>query len=148
MHPADEPADDDAADDGVLAATAGERALLDPAVRVSGAQALLHPDFTEVGSSGRRWGRAEILAAMAGDLSLTGQEVVTSEWAGARLAPDVVHLTYRSAVAGRVARRSSVWRRTGQGWQLWFHQGTPLPDPVGPPCDEVTPTAAAAPAGE
>jgi hypothetical protein len=30
--------------------------------------------------------------------------------------------------AGR-ARRSSIWRQTGEHWQLVFHQGTPIPDP-------------------
>lgn len=48
---------------------------------------------------------------------------------GARLAPDVVHLTYTSDAAGRRARRSSVWRRDARGrWLLWFHQGTPTQD--------------------
>jgi hypothetical protein len=128
-------------DDGVAAATAGERALLDPAVRGSGAEALLHPDFVEFGSSGRRWDRSAILEAMAGDLSLAGEQVVTTDWSAEHLGPGVVHLTYRSVVGGRAARRSSVWRRTAQGWQLWFHQGTPVPD-------EVSSTAATAPAGE
>jgi len=128
-------------DDGVAAATAGERALLDPAVRVAGADRLLHPGFVEVGASGRRWSRAEILEAMAGDLSLTGEHVTTADWRGERLGPDVVHLTYRTRVGERSARRSSVWRRTPAGWQLWFHQGTPVPD-------DVSPTAAAAPEGE
>jgi hypothetical protein len=126
-------------DVAVAAALAGERALLDPGVRADPARAgaLLHPEFAEVGASGRRWGRAEILAAMADELSLAGERVEVRDLQGERIAEDVVHLTYLSDVAGRVARRSSLWRRTDDGWRLWFHQGTP-----------VSPTAAAGPAGE
>lgn len=43
--------------------------------------------------------------------------------------PDVALVTYESDVAypsGRErARRSSLWTRTQDGWQLRFHQGTP-----------------------
>jgi hypothetical protein len=45
---------------------------------------------------------------------------------------DVALVTYESDVAypsGRErARRSSLWTRTREGWQLRFHQGTPIPD--------------------
>ncbi|WP_225234957.1 nuclear transport factor 2 family protein [Klenkia terrae] len=122
-------------DDGVRQAVEGELALLRPQVR-SSAQAgeLLHPDFVEFGSSGRVWTRPEIVAAMAGELSLAGVELVVSGMGGTRLADDVVHLTYRTERDGVAVGRSSVWRRTGDRWQIWFHQGTPL-----------SPTAAAAP---
>ncbi|SCX53217.1 hypothetical protein SAMN03159343_2939 [Klenkia marina] len=112
-------------DDAGAAATAGERALLDPAVRMAGADVLVHPRFVEFGSSGRRWGRAEILEATAGELSLAGEQVETSDWCGQQLADDVVQLTHRTEVGGRSARCSSVWRHTPAGWQIWFHQGTP-----------------------
>jgi hypothetical protein len=130
-------------DDGVQHAVDGELALLQPDVRRSAAQlgALLHPDFEEIGSSGRRWSRAEIVQAMAGDLSLAGDEVSVTDLVGHRLSADVVHVRCTTTVAGRTSLRSSVWRCTEQGWQLWFHQGTPVP--VG-----VIPTGADAPAGE
>lgn len=123
-------------DDGVQQAVEGELALLRPQVR-SSAQAgeLLHPDFVEFGSSGRVWTRPEIVAAMAGELSLAGVELVVSGMGGTRLADDAVHLTYRTERDGVAVARSSVWRRTGDRWQIWFHQGTPL-----------SPTAAVAPA--
>ncbi len=52
--------------DDVRAAIAGELRLMDPVVRGSRslARELLHPDFTEVGASGRRWTCDEMLAAM------------------------------------------------------------------------------------
>ncbi|MFD7702691.1 hypothetical protein [Streptomyces caelestis] len=43
-----------------------------------------------------------------------------------RLAPGVVHLTFDTDQDGRRARRSSLWRLTGEGRRLYFHQGTPL----------------------
>jgi hypothetical protein len=133
--------------DPVGEAVRGELALLDPAVRADPARAgaLLHPGFTEVGSSGRAWTRAEILDAMAGELSLAGERVEVTGMAGEQLAPDVVVLRFSTVVAGREARRTSLWRRTGDRWELWFHQGTPVGTQVGTP---VSPTAGAAPAGE
>ncbi|MFG3508414.1 DUF4440 domain-containing protein [Streptomyces sp. NPDC047821] len=117
---------------GVEEAVAGELRLLDPAVRTSRTQAarLLHPDFTEVGASGRRWGRDDMLAALPG---MTGGDPggprhEVSGMTGVQLAPDVVHLTYETVMEGRRARRSSLWRRSPDGvWRLYHHQGTPVP---------------------
>ncbi|WP_439900787.1 DUF4440 domain-containing protein [Streptomyces somaliensis] len=52
--------------DPVAAAVAGELRLLEPAVRTSREEAarLLDPEFTEVGASGRRWTREEMLAEL------------------------------------------------------------------------------------
>jgi hypothetical protein len=128
--PADDDTDDidDDIDDGVRAAVAGERALHDPAVRrdPERAGALLDPDFVEFGASGRRWDRASLLAAMAEEPA-AGPMTTVSDLAWTELGDDLVHLTYTSETAGRRARRSSLWRRTGGRWLLLFHQGTPIP---------------------
>lgn len=52
--------------DPAAAAVAGELRLLEPAVRTSQEEAarLLDPEFTEVGASGRRWTREEMLAEL------------------------------------------------------------------------------------
>ncbi len=90
---------------------------------------LLHPAFHEVGRSGRRYDRdtvIEILAAVT-----TPRDVVPTDHAVTRLATDCALLTYRSALRGEDGRlgqwslRSSIWRRTGDRWQLYYHQGTP-----------------------
>ena len=116
-------------DPAVRAAIEGELRLLDPDVRRSPEQlgALLHPDFHEFGSSGRRWDRASTLARLPEDTDSADRYVVTSGIEGVRLAPDVVHLTFDTVHAGRHAHRSSLWRRTDAGWQMYFHQGTPFP---------------------
>lgn len=121
---------------GVDEAVAGELRLVDPAVRTSRAEAatLLHPEFVEVGASGRRWSRAEMLAElpeMEGG-SPDGPRYEVSGMRGVQLGPDLVHLTYESVIAGRRARRSSLWRRSPGGeWRLYHHQATPVPEGTG-----------------
>jgi hypothetical protein len=108
-----------------------EEELLRPDVRYSPEKiaALLAEDFVEFGSSGRRYGKADLLAIAAqpdeGRRSLL-------EFAATALAPSIALVTYRSILhtkdgSARHAWRSSIWRRTAHGWQLVFHQGTPTP---------------------
>ncbi|WP_405590872.1 DUF4440 domain-containing protein [Streptomyces sp. NBC_01092] len=115
-------------DSAVRAAIEGELRLLDPEVRRSPALlgALLHPEFHEFGSSGRRWDRESTLARLPADTDPVDRYVVTSGIEGVRLAPDVVHLTFDTVYNGGHAHRSSLWRRTDDGWQMYFHQGTPF----------------------
>ncbi|WP_369274135.1 DUF4440 domain-containing protein [Streptomyces sp. R11] len=111
----------------VKAAIEGELRLLDPEVRRSPELlgSLLHPEFHEFGSSGRRWDRASTTARLPVDTD-PHRYVVTSEIQGVQLAPDVVHLTFDTEYNGAHAHRSSLWRRTHAGWQMYFHQGTPF----------------------
>lgn len=115
-------------------------------------EAEVAPDFREIGASGALYGREElkriVLGRMAGThpVSLVGgyriqdAEVVD-------LAPDLAQVRYTLHGQGRVTRRTTLYRRTGRGWQAIFHQGTvvagasPLPPteaephhgPLGPP---------------
>jgi hypothetical protein len=104
-----------------------ELRLLQPLVRASPAEVdkLLHPDFTEFGASGRTWDRAQMITSLIGE-QLPGRQapVTASDITGVRLADDVVHVTYVSQRDQRYARRSSIWRRTDEGWRIYFHQGT------------------------
>jgi len=90
---------------------------------------LLHDDFQEFGRSGACYAKADIVASL-----LTAAQhvrVVADNFLVRRLAADVALLTYRSANAlpdGKLHRhtlRSSIWQRSGKGWQISFHQGTP-----------------------
>ncbi|WP_326819774.1 nuclear transport factor 2 family protein [Streptosporangium sp. NBC_01756] len=113
-------------DDPIQAAIAGEIRLLDPEVRSSAVLMgeLMDPEFTEIGASGRRWDRLSLITALSQDPDPSVVPIAVSDMEGRLLAPGIVHLTYVSDNNGRQARRSSIWRRSAQGWRLYFHQGT------------------------
>ncbi|QCX79800.1 hypothetical protein C9F11_31045 [Streptomyces sp. YIM 121038] len=112
----------------VEAAIENELRLLDPEVRASPQLFgdLLHPEFTEFGASGARWDRASIVRVLTASPEPGARPVTTSRMRGVQLADDLVHLTFDTESNGRLVHRSSLWRRTGEGWLLWFHQGTPF----------------------
>jgi len=98
-----------------------ERHLLNPDVRGDAAalDALLHREFVEVGASGRRWTRAEVIAALVADphTSHDVQSLHVDE-----LAHGIALVTYD--LAG--TRRMSLWVKEVTGWYLRYHQGTPI----------------------
>ncbi|MFN8099004.1 MAG: ribonuclease HI family protein [Dermatophilaceae bacterium] len=103
----------------------GERALLTDAVRANplALGALLHPQWREIGASGRMWERTDALA-MGPLPGPVGLDVISLE----RLSDDLILLLWRSTGGAGSRLRSSVWQRTSTGWQQRFHQGTPEPD--------------------
>jgi hypothetical protein len=123
-------------DEAVAEVIARERALLTREVRSSAAalDELLDPEFTETGASGRRWTRAEILAALPAEAgaglpaaSPGPDRIADHAMAGRLLAADVVMLTFETDHEGRRARRVSLWRRSGGRWRVLYHQGTLVP---------------------
>lgn len=113
-------------DDSIQAAIAGEMRLLDRKVRSSAAlmDELLDPEFTEIGASGRLWDRRSLITVLSQGSHESVVPIAVSDMKGRLLTPGIVHLTYVSDANGRRARRSSIWRRSEQGWRLYFHQGT------------------------
>jgi ribonuclease HI len=99
-----------------------ERALLTDAVRADVAElgVLLHPDFLEIGRSGRVWSRDDTALSPSGDRSAI-VEVVSLD----RLSADAMLLVFRATDARGSTIRSSLWLRDGGRWRLRFHQGTP-----------------------
>ncbi|MES2583201.1 MAG: nuclear transport factor 2 family protein [Pseudomonadota bacterium] len=89
---------------------------------------LLHPEFHEVGRSGRAYTRETIVSFLASQE--TQPAVVSEEFTVAELGPGVALLTYRSAhlengnILVNHTLRSSIWVKTDAGWQLRYHQGT------------------------
>lgn len=90
---------------------------------------LLHPLYTETGSTGNTYGRATIIEMMI------GQEpggVVIRDFQAHPLNADTAFVTYRSiGTGGQEARRTSIWTRTDARWQLRYHQGTRIPNTWG-----------------
>lgn len=101
-----------------------EEALLTSVVRrdPSRVMGLLHPDFVEIGRSGRRWTRDEIVAALSNE----GEHAsgVTDEWALVELAPGLALVTYVIHGTDRDSRHSSIWTSNDGRLQILFHQGT------------------------
>ncbi|MGW2842704.1 nuclear transport factor 2 family protein [Streptomyces sp. NPDC001493] len=112
----------------VAEAIENELRLLDPEVRRS-AQLLatvLHPEFHEIGTSGRLWDRAAIIAELTSEATNRPGPLTASRMEGVELCPGLVHLTFDTEHKGSRAHRSSLWRLTDGGWQLYFHQATPF----------------------
>lgn len=99
-----------------------ERELLRDEVRADPASvaALLHPEWEEIGASGRRWSRDELLAEIAPLPSPVELELLATH----RISADAQLVVWRS-VGEAVALRSSLWVRNGPSWRQRFHQGTP-----------------------
>ncbi|WP_291049117.1 DUF4440 domain-containing protein [Herbiconiux sp.] len=85
--------------------------------RVTG---LLAGDFAEIGRSGRRWNRSDVVDALQQEPPRATPE--TSEWLFNRVADDLVLATYRVRGAEHDSRHSSLWQTPGP--VLRFHQGT------------------------
>lgn len=98
-----------------------ERSLLSDEVRSDRAAvaALLHPDWQEVGRSGRLWTREEQLDVI-GPIGPVDVEVISVDRVGA----DAILLLWRTSTAERSTLRSTLWVRSGGQWQARFHQGT------------------------
>ncbi len=107
-----------------------EERLFDPAVRASrqALEALLAPEFQEIGSSGRLFGCEEIIAALLSEEPVMSRTL--HDLSLVMVEARVTLLTYRSTrttMDGAVVSslRSSLWRQDDDGtWRMVFHQGT------------------------
>ncbi|MEI2714299.1 MAG: ribonuclease HI family protein [Nocardioides sp.] len=100
-----------------------ERSLLADDVRSDppAVAALLHPQWQEIGASGRLWSRADLLAEIGPLASPVSLDVLSVE----KIGPDQILLVWRAVSDDDSRLRSSWWVRTPGGWQQRFHQGTP-----------------------
>lgn len=93
-------------------------------------ETLLAPDFFEFGGSGLVHRRDAVLSLNPRPINA---EFPLPNFRARRLADDVVQVTYDSILnrdgAIEARRRSSIWTRSGAGWVIRFHQGTPF-DPA------------------
>jgi hypothetical protein len=83
-------------------------------------------DFREFGTSGRIYGKSEAIVALLNSPAPAANQGVAPELVDFRVvevAPGVALATYRT----RLSLRSSIWRREGEAWRLYFHQGTAVP---------------------
>ncbi len=86
---------------------------------------LLSASFFEVGASGRLYSRDDVVEALEQRLDDgVFEELHAQDVRCVRLADSCFLFTYRLAQAGRMTRRSSIWRRDSGRWQILYHQGT------------------------
>jgi hypothetical protein len=86
---------------------------------------LMAPDYWEVGASGRRYSREFILEI----LQTRAPDPAEGSWTKSdfhcrEVAPNNYLVTYTLQQGARVSRRSTLWRKTPEGWKILYHQGT------------------------
>lgn len=91
---------------------------------------MTEPTFWEVGASGRRYSRQYVLDELE---KRYADPTWKDEWQAhgfhcQEIATGNYLLTYTLVQAERVTRRSTIWRRTDQGWKIVYHQGTIVED--------------------
>jgi hypothetical protein len=84
--------------------------------------ALLHPDFVEIGRSGRLWSRAAMIDAIIAEEARPTPQA--DEWQFSEVSPGLVLVTYRLSRDGAPSRHSSLWDTTTTPPRVRFHQGT------------------------
>ncbi len=87
---------------------------------------ILAPDFFEFGRSGRIYQRADTLNTPPEPFNT---KLPLENLTVRLIDANVAQVTYVSRVTYAqvlVSHRSSIWSRTDTGWQIRFHQGTPV----------------------
>lgn len=83
------------------------------------------PEFWEVGASGRRFSREFVLDTLEERYRNHSEDVwELGDFHCVEIATDNYLATYTLIQGERVTRRATLWRRTPQGWQIVYHQGT------------------------
>jgi len=81
--------------------------------------------FWEVGASGRRYSRQYVLDELEKRRANQAEDLwQTRDFHCLEIAADNYLITYTLIQGARVTRRSTIWRRTAEGWKILYHQGT------------------------
>lgn len=87
---------------------------------------MMADDYWEVGASGRRYSREFILRHLEEnppvDAAAAGWQ--SFDYGLRRLGPETYLFTYTLVQGERITRRATIWRSTGEGWRILYHQGT------------------------
>jgi hypothetical protein len=83
------------------------------------------PVFWEVGASGRRFSRQFVLETLEKRYENSTEDVwEIGDFHCLEIAADNYLVTYTLIQGERITRRATIWRRTAEGWQVVYHQGT------------------------
>ena len=110
-----------------------ETSLLKPEIRSSSIalDRLLADDFREFGSSGEIYDKKSILERLPQDSEIAPVEFSVSDFGVQKLADGLALATFKldkllSDKSHVISLRASLWRKSGEGWQMVFHQGTQM----------------------
>lgn len=133
----EEPVSDRSASSGIRDRQLVERelALLEPVVhgeRYFGSDRVaiaadLHETYWEVASTGAIYRRDDVLDSLVVYHQERHDPLGVSDLSAEQIADDVWMCSYLLDIAGRLSRRTTLWRWSGSRWQALFHQGTPTP---------------------
>jgi hypothetical protein len=85
--------------------------------------------FWEVGASGQRYGREQVLNELEKRYATEAEDSSqTRDFHCLEIGSDNYLLTYKLIQDARVTQRSTIWRRTAEGWKIVYHQGTVVRD--------------------
>ena len=108
-----------------------ELSLLKPEVRSSkeALDKLLADDFVEFGTSGNKYTKTDILERLPNTLEKV--EYAVSDFSVEIPSENIAIATFKTerTTDGKdrvVSQRSSHWRKTDSGWQMFFHEATPI----------------------
>ncbi len=89
---------------------------------------LISDDFIEIGASGLRFGKANVLERLPTEVA---PEITARDYELRMLGLDCAQLLYKAEVlkneqlSPTYSHRCSIWRRSSSGqWQMIYHQGT------------------------
>lgn len=89
--------------------------------------AQMHDSFYEIGASGRKYSREQILDTLEARYASPApfsEHWVIRDAECHELAPDTYLLTYELTLNQRSARRATLWQRSKNDWKICYHQGT------------------------
>lgn len=107
-----------------------EERLFQPEVRSSSSELaqLISDDFIEIGASGLRFGKANVLERLPTEIA---PEITASNYELRMFSLDCAQLLYKAKMSKIdhpspiYSHRCSIWRRSASGqWQMIYHQGT------------------------
>lgn len=86
---------------------------------------MMAPGFREVGASGRKYTRRDVLDVLeVRHAQPADEDFSISDFACQELAASLHLATYELTLGNRVSRRSTLWRHTDSKWKIVCHQGT------------------------
>ena len=89
-------------------------------------ESMTDPDFWEVGASGRRYSRENVINTLVERYSVAHEDIWKADgFHCCEIAENNYLLTYTLVQDNtRKTRRSTIWRKAADGWKILYHQGT------------------------